>query len=149
MCKCGSNAQFTLLKIQLAWQSSGSAVGQKWIHFSCLCSTWSKSWRGPGVKTSSNWKLWELRGSCWDVDTCNDARTSGKGPTTNTHAYAKCMNAHQKQQKSLKTSETIWMFNKCLLQKCSICGTARWFLTERRQRFRSIRHGFKQGNNGA
>lgn len=70
---------FLCIKNQFAFQTSGSAPGQStgtirgpvlW----CLFSTWSVwGWHGVGVEISSNWNVWELRGSCWDVNRWNDA----------------------------------------------------------------------------
>lgn len=90
----------------LVSQTPGSALGLKQIQFGCLCSSWSKSWHCVSVKTSSKWRLWEPRGSCWDVDTCNGAQTSTKSFTTNTWMYAKCMNMHQNRAKLIKPEQT-------------------------------------------
>lgn len=104
----------------LVSQTPGSALGLKQIQFGCLCSSWSKSWHCVSVKTSSKWRLWEPRGSCWDVDTCNGAQTSTKSFTTNTCMYAKCINMHQNRAKIIKPEQT-WMLHKCFKFDAKMC----------------------------
>lgn len=114
-------------------------------------------------KNKFKWRLWEPRGSCWDVDTCNGAQTSIKSFTTTTSMYAKCMNMHQNRATIIKPeqkqSESFRNVSNLVQNSASIerqkwlihlwSVPSGWLLTGRQQGFWSISRGSKLENNGA